>query len=64
MILQNFCFARPQAGPRPTLPPGGRFADVTRRTRVRLDCAAPHRSNQAHALPGSGAALPAKGNTQ
>ena len=64
MILQNFCFARPQAGPRPTLPPGGRFVDVTRRNHVRRDCAASRRLPVAHALPGSGAALPAKGSNQ
>lgn len=57
-LLSNHC-ARRHAGPRPTLPPGGRI-DYPLTPNQRHACdAASHRSNQRCAHQGSGAALTA-----
>jgi len=49
------------AGPRPTLPPGGRMGDVSRRSHERQNNDAVPRSDVSCAHPGSGAALCQKG---
>jgi hypothetical protein len=57
MTQQSFTVLPGLAGPRPTLPPGGRMDDVSRRSAVLRTGYAFLRLSLAHALPGSGAAL-------
>ena len=55
MTLQSFFYARRHAGPRPTLPTGGRIVDRTHRTGVRRSNNAAQQMSVFCAHPGSGA---------
>ena len=56
-MLRFFTVLPGKAGPRPTLPPGGRILEVVRRTLVLQSVAAMPPSTVSCAHPGSGAAL-------
>ncbi|PRY81094.1 hypothetical protein CLV76_10251 [Marivita geojedonensis] len=57
MVLRSKHCARRHAGPRPTLPPGGRIGDPLAPNQRYARDAASYRSNTKSAHPGSGAAL-------
>ena len=63
MVHRSNRIARRHAGPRPTLPPGGRIWDTLAPNRRHARDAASQRSNDICAHPGSGAALCSAGQT-